>query len=42
VVAAVDVKRLAGDEACRIVRQERGGDADVVDADEAARGRLRL
>jgi hypothetical protein len=32
-VAAVDIKGLAGDEARCIVREERGGDADIVDAD---------
>ena len=36
VVAIVDVKRLASDEARRIVREERGGDADIVDPDQAA------
>jgi hypothetical protein len=40
VVAAVDVERFAGDEARRVVRQEGGGDADIVDADEPAGGRL--
>src|SRR5262249_61290869 len=41
-VAAVDVKRFAGDEAGGVVREEGGGDAHVLDADEAARRRLRL
>src|SRR6476619_394844 len=36
VVATVDVKCLAGDEAGCVVRQESGGDADIVDADPAA------
>jgi hypothetical protein len=41
VVAAVYVERLAGDEAAGgIVRQEGGSDAQVVDADEAVRGRV--
>jgi hypothetical protein len=34
-IAAVDIQRLDGDELGRIVRQEGGGDAHVVDADEA-------
>jgi hypothetical protein len=42
VVAAVDVERLAGDETRSVVCQEGGGDADILDADEAARGRLRF
>src|SRR5215475_10562551 len=42
VLAAVDIKRLAGDQARRVVRQERGGDAHIVDADEAAGRSLRL
>src|SRR5262249_34252389 len=44
VVAAVDVHRLAGDQLGDVERQEGGGGADVVDADQAARGRglLRL
>jgi hypothetical protein len=36
VVAAVAIERLAGNEPCGIVRQERGGDAHIIDADEAA------
>ena len=42
VVATVDVKRLASDEALRIVREERGGDADIVDPDQAAGRSLRF
>src|ERR1700756_3877316 len=42
VVAAVDVKCLASDEAGCVVRQESGGDADIVDADQAAGRSLRL
>src|SRR5262245_48978892 len=42
VVPPVDIERFAGDEAGGIVRQEGGGDADVVDADQAAGRRLRL
>jgi hypothetical protein len=42
VIAAVDIERFAGDQARRIVGEERGGGADVVDADEAPRRRLRL
>jgi hypothetical protein len=34
VVTAVDVKGLAGDQARRVVREQRGGDTDVVDADQ--------
>ena len=41
-VAAVNVKRFAGDEAGCIVREEGGSDAHVLDADEAARRRLRF
>src|SRR5262245_11928761 len=41
-VAAVDVKRLAGDEAGSAVREGGGGNAPVLDADEAARRRLRF
>ena len=41
-VAAVDVKCLAGNELSRIMRQERSGSSDIVDADEAAGGRLCL
>ena len=37
VVATVNVKRFACDEAGCVVREEGGGDADVLDADEAAR-----
>src|SRR5262249_19846808 len=40
VVATVNVKRLAGDEAGCVVREEGGGNAHVLDADEAARRRL--
>jgi hypothetical protein len=36
VIAAIDIKGFAGDKLCRIVREEGGRDADVVDADEAA------
>src|SRR5262249_24634768 len=36
VVAAVDIERLSGDQLGRVVREEGGGDADVVDADQAA------
>src|SRR6187397_3128205 len=42
VVAAVDVQHAAGDQLGAVERQERGGVADVVDADEAARRRLGL
>ena len=35
VIAAVDIERFAGDQPRRVVRQEGGGDADVVDADQA-------
>ena len=35
VIAAVDVKCLAGDQPSGIVSEERGGNAHVVDADEA-------
>jgi hypothetical protein len=42
VVAAVDVERFAGDQACGIVGQERGGRPDIVDRDEASRRRFRL
>src|SRR5262249_59985024 len=42
VVATVNVKRLAGDEAGRVVREEGGGGAHVLDADEAARRRFRF
>src|SRR5262245_28504569 len=41
-VAAVDVKRFPGDEAGGVVGEEAGGDAHVLDADEAARRRLRF
>jgi hypothetical protein len=40
VVPAVDIERLAGDQARRIMRQKSGGDTHVVDTDEAARGSL--
>src|SRR5262249_28962154 len=40
-VCGIDIERLAGDEACRVVGEECGGDAHVVDADEAARRSLR-
>src|SRR5215469_14354345 len=40
-IPAVDVQRFAGDEARGVVRQERSGDADVLDAHQAARRRLR-
>src|SRR5262245_29512243 len=40
VVAAVDVKGFPGDETGGVMRQEGGGNADVVDADQAAGGRL--
>ena len=40
VVAAVDVKRLAGDEPGRVVGQEGGGDTHVVDAHQAPCGSL--
>ena len=39
-VAAVDVKRFARNEARCVVREEGGGDANIVDAHEAARRRL--
>jgi hypothetical protein len=42
VVTAVDVKGLAGDQARCVVREERGDYADIVDADKAARRRLRF
>ena len=38
VIAAVDVKCLAGDQPSRIVSEERGGNAHVVDADEFRAG----
>src|SRR5262249_56562795 len=41
-VAAVDVKRLASDEAGGVVRGGSGGNAHVLHADEAARRRLRF
>src|SRR5262249_25586487 len=41
-VAAVDVKGFAGDEAGGVVGEEGGGDAHILDADEAARRRLRF
>ena len=42
VIAAVDVKCLAGDQPSRIVSEERGGNAHVIDADEAPCRRFRL
>jgi hypothetical protein len=42
VIAAVDVKRLARDQPSGVVSEERGGNAHVVDADEAPRRRFRL
>ena len=42
VVTAVDIERLAGDELRRVMREERGGDTHVVDADETAGGCLGL
>src|SRR6516225_5922723 len=42
VIVAIDVKRLAGDEARGVVRQESGGDAHIVDAHQTARRRFRL
>ena len=42
VTVAIDVKRLAGDEARGVVRQESGGDAHIVDAHQTARRRFRL
>ena len=42
VIAAIDVKRLARDEAGRVVREKGRGNANVVDADEAARRRFFL
>ena len=36
VIAAIDIKGFASDKLCRIVREEGGRDADVVDAHEAA------
>jgi len=41
-VAAVDVKCLPGDKARRIVRQESGRNADVIDANKAERRGLLL
>jgi len=41
VIASVDVKRFAGDKARRVVRQEGRCDADILDADEAAREAFR-
>src|SRR3974377_235319 len=40
VIAAIDINRVAGDETRRVVREEGGGGADVVDTDEAAGRRL--
>jgi hypothetical protein len=34
VIAAVDIKRLAGNELGRVVSEEGGGDADIIDANE--------
>jgi len=42
VIAAVDVKRLASDQPSGVVSEERGGNAHVVDADEAPCRRFRL
>src|SRR5262249_39675160 len=42
VIPAIDIKGFAGDKLCRIVREEGGRGADVVDADEAASGSLCL
>jgi hypothetical protein len=38
VIAAVDVERLASDQFGGVMRQERGRNADIVDAHEAAGG----
>ena len=40
-IAPVDIQRFPGDEAGRVVRQEGGSRADILDADQAARRRLR-
>jgi len=40
VIPAIDMKRLAGDEAGCIMSEESRGDADIVDAHEAPRRRL--
>ena len=42
VIAAVDVKCFASDQPSGIVSEERGGNAHVVDADEAPCRRFRL
>jgi hypothetical protein len=42
VVPTIDVKRLARNEAGGVMREEGGGDAQVVDADETSRWRLCL
>jgi hypothetical protein len=42
VVAAVDIERLACDQAGGVVSEESGGHADIVDADKTAGGGLRL
>ncbi len=42
VVAAVNVKRFAGDQTRRIVREEGSRDSDIVDADKAPGRRLRF
>src|SRR5215510_4856961 len=40
VIAAIDVKRFARHEPCCIVRQKGGGDANIIDADQATCRRL--
>jgi hypothetical protein len=40
VIPTIDIKGFAGDKLRRIVREEGGRDADVVDADEATSGSL--
>src|SRR6516162_10703901 len=42
VIAAIDVEGLAGDQAGSVMREEGCCDAHIVDADQAARGSLRL
>jgi hypothetical protein len=40
VIAAIHIKRFACDQTCRVVCKESRGHTDIVDAYEAARGRL--
>src|SRR5215216_6586775 len=42
VVPAIDVKRLAGDEPCGVVRKKGGGDPNIVNADKASCRGLRF